>query len=168
MLIVSSLNDVKAAFERHAPARVISLLSEDEEMPEFPGLGANAHLKLFAEHDSRAATMAQEAVDRVSAIIDFIGNWDGDGDLLVHCNRGVSRSTAVAYIVMCMLRADKDEATIAAELRTLAPHADPCLMLVSMADDLLDRDGRMIDAIENLCPPCTSIEAPILTLPLAA
>ena len=166
MLIVSSLQKAHDAYKAHSPARVISLLSDDEELPSFEGLTDEAHLKLYVLEDASTATISKTAKERAQKIIDFLGPWDGAGGVLVHCNRGVARSMAAAYIVLCLLRPDDAEETLAQMLRDGAPHADPCPMLITYADDLLDRDGRMIDAIEDLCPPVTDMDPPLLILPL--
>lgn len=168
MLIVSSLSGAREAFERRRPSRVISLLSEDEAPPVFEGLDPQRHLLLYVDRESCAATIAKAGRDRARAIIDFVKAWDGDGDILVHCNRGVSRSTAAAYVVLCMREPQTSEAALMARLRKAAPHADPCPMIVNAADEILGRDGRMVDALDDLCPPCAAISAPLTLVSLAA
>jgi predicted protein tyrosine phosphatase len=167
MLIVSSLEGVSQAFQHYRPARVISLLSEDEMAPAFEGLAPDNYLQLYVERESCARTISAAARERAAEIISFIKAWDGSGDILIHCNRGVARSTAAAFIIMCMRAPGEKETALAARLRKIAPCADPCPMLVSYADDFLGRDGRMIEAIEDLPPPCPALCAPVVTLPLA-
>ncbi len=165
MLIISSLDGVANAYETHKPARVISLLSEDEALPAFEGLDPARHLKLYVERDACSLTISNAARRRAEEIVAFLRAWDRTGDILIHCNLGVSRSMAAGFITLCLFRND-DEAAIAQELRNAAPHADPCPLIVAYADDLLSRDGRMLDAIEDLPPPCSATGAPVLTLPL--
>lgn len=168
MLIVSSLDGACRAFAEHHPARVISLLAGDEQTPCFEGLGADRHLKLCVDNESSGEAISATGRRRAEAIVRFLSSWDGEGDILIHCNRGVSRSTAAAFVVMCMRAPDADERTLASLLRKAAPYADPCPMLIAHADEILGRDGRMIEAIEDLPPPRTAIAAPVVTLPLAA
>ena len=168
MLIVSPLRKVYDVWSERRPSRVISLLSQDESVPAFEGLNPDFHLKLYVERDACAATISDAAKGRAEEIIRFSQAWDGVGDIMLHCNRGVSRSMAAAFIILCMRDPNKAEALLAASLRRAAPHADPCPLIVSHADDLLDRDGRMLDAIEDLPPPCADTAAPVVTLPLAA
>lgn len=168
MLIVSSLGGACRAFADHRPARVISLLAGEDELPCFDGIGDDRHLKLCLDDESSGEAISVTARRRAEAIVRFLGNWDGKGDILIHCDRGVSRSTAAAFVVMCMRAPDADERVLAGLLRRSAPFADPCPMLVAYADELLNRDGRMIEAIEDLPPPHTTIAAPVVTLPLAA
>jgi predicted protein tyrosine phosphatase len=168
MLIVSSLAGAKEAFERRHPARVISLLSEDEAPPTFDGLDPKRHLSLYVDTESCCATIAKAGRERARAIVDFVRDWDGGGDILVHCNRGVSRSTAAAFVILCMREPQASEAALLARLRKAAPHADPCPMIVNAADEILGRDGRMVDALDDLSPPCAAISAPLTLVSVAA
>ncbi|MCB2114306.1 MAG: hypothetical protein KDD85_12275 [Parvularculaceae bacterium] len=167
MLIVSSLVGAADAYRKYEAARVISLLSEEEEAPDFDGLDSNRHLLLYVDRESCAQTINKAARARARDIIDFVSRWDGGGDILIHCNRGVARSTAAAYIIMCMREPETAEESLAQRLRKAAPHADPCPLLVTYADEILDRDGRMADAIDDLCAPCPTISAPVAIVSLA-
>ena len=168
MLIVSSLDGAQDAFAAHTPARVISLLSQDETAPHFDGLTPANHLHLYVERDACAETINKAAKGRAEEILSFLDQWDGAGDILIHCNRGVSRSMAAAYIIQCAKDPGADEEALATALRKAAPHADPCPLIVAHADEILDRDGRMLDAIQDITPPCADIAAPVVTLPLAS
>lgn len=123
---------------------------------------------LYVNDESCAETLKNGAEKRARALIDFVRNWDGQGDILVHCNRGVSRSPAAAFIIACAMAPDISEAAILAGIRRAAPHADPCPLIVDFADDLLGRKGRMFDAVQDLAPPCTALTAPTVTIQLAA
>ncbi|MFN0022461.1 MAG: tyrosine phosphatase family protein [Parvularculaceae bacterium] len=167
-MIVSSLAGATEAYLRHRPARVISLLSEDEAPPPFAGLAPCGHLVLYVAHESCAATISRAARERARDIIDFAKGWDGAGDILIHCNRGVARSTAAAFIILCIREPQTPEAALMKRLRAAAPHADPCPLFVSYADDILGRNGRMADALDETCPPCAAMPAPTAVVKVAA
>lgn len=90
----------------------------------------------------------------VVALLDFAGRWWGEAGaahpLVIHCWAGISRSTAAAFITTCALNPRRDEAAIAGELRSRSPSATPNARLVAIADDLLGRNGRMIQAIARI------------------
>ena len=71
------------------------------------------------------------------------------GTLLIHCEAGVSRSTATALIIyVCWLgRAREDEAM----QRVIAqrPYAIPNRRMVALADRLLGLDGRLLRARDD-------------------
>ena len=63
---------------------------------------------------------------------------------------GISRSTAAAFTALCLYRPSADEEEIAWELREASPSATPNRLIVSLADDVLGRSGRMVRAIEQI------------------
>ncbi len=85
----------------------------------------------------------------VQAILDFGRSRTGEAPMLVHCWAGISRSSAAAYMLACDGNLGH-EATIADELRRRAPFATPNRLMIALADDMLGRQGRMVDAIARI------------------
>ncbi len=168
MLIVSSLAGATEAYARYRPAQVISLLSEEEAAPHFRDLVADRHLLLYVARESCAASLSRAARDRARDLVRFAKGWDGQGDILIHCNRGVARSTAAAFIILCAREPETAEAALMKRLRAAAPHADPCPLLIDYADEILGRDGRMADALDDTAPPCPAMPAPLAIVGIAA
>jgi predicted protein tyrosine phosphatase len=83
-------------------------------------------------------------------LLSFVSQWDRKQPIVVHCFAGISRSTAAAFIMLCALRPEKGEDEIALRLRLASPSATPNIRLVGFADRLLEREGRMIAAIEAI------------------
>jgi predicted protein tyrosine phosphatase len=79
-----------------------------------------------------------------------VRGWDRTAPLVVHCWAGISRSTAAAFVSVCALRPDRDERDIAWMLRRASPTATPNSRIVSFADVLLGRNGRMVAAVEAI------------------
>ena len=94
--------------------------------------------------------MILPGAQHVETLVDFVGGWQPVRPIVVHCFAGISRSTAAAYITLCALKPDRDEADIARRLRTASPIATPNARLVAIADDLLGRQGRMVDAVRAI------------------
>jgi predicted protein tyrosine phosphatase len=88
--------------------------------------------------------------EHVADLLDFVRGWDRRAPLVVHCYAGISRSTASAFASVCALVPHRDEVSIAQALRRASPTATPNMRIVSLADRLLGRDGRMISAIETI------------------
>jgi len=86
----------------------------------------------------------------VADLLDFVRRWDRRAPLVVHCYAGISRSTASAFASVCALNPHRDENSIALALRSASPTATPNARIVSLADRLLGRDGRMVAAIETI------------------
>jgi predicted protein tyrosine phosphatase len=83
----------------------------------------------------------------IREVIAFACGWTRAAPMVIHCYAGVSRSTASAFIAACALRPDVPEARFAQLIRERSPTATPNARFVALADDLLERDGRMIAAI---------------------
>ena len=168
MIVVSSLNHAEEAFRRYRPSHVVSILDcEEPTPPAFDALAPENHITLI-ENCSESAQCDEDKQSRCDRLIALARRWDRKAPVLIHCNQGVARSMAAAYILMCAVEDEHCEKDIAERLRKAAPHADPNLLLVSEADSLLDRDDRMVEAILDLCPSCGAVAAPIVTLPVAA
>lgn len=172
MIIVSSLDLAQEAFRQYRPAYVVSILDIDEPtMPLFDSIPAKNHIKLIGNSARSDEKNGGGKTIRCEKILDLAHRWcreDENSTILIHCNEGAARSMAVAYILMCAIDTKNCEKDIAERLRKAAPHADPNLLLVSEADAALKREDRMIDAILDLCPSCSTESYPIVTLPFAA
>jgi predicted protein tyrosine phosphatase len=85
----------------------------------------------------------------VEQLIAFIREWGAErrNPLVVHCFAGISRSTAAAFTAACALAPDVSEAEWAKRIRDRSPTATPNLRVVELADQILGRGGRMVDAI---------------------
>jgi predicted protein tyrosine phosphatase len=151
MIIVCGLSAVEAQVERHGARSVVSLLGPETPHRDFTGIAADRHLKLTM-HDIIDAMEGFSHPRETDAqrLVDFVTAWDREHPLLIHCWAGISRSTASAYTALCMLRPDDSEEDLAWELRDASPSATPNRLIVSYADQLLGRQGRMTRAIEQI------------------
>lgn len=116
-----------------------------------PQIEPDRHLKLdFSDiiRPEPGEVMASE--EHIEALLAFARNWDRLDPMVVHCYAGVSRSTASAFIIACVLRPDISEKIWAMRLRAASPTATPNLHLVGLADTVLGRRGRMVAAIEGI------------------
>ena len=94
----------------------------------------------------------------VAKLIEFVTGWDRSAPIVVHCYAGISRSTAGAFITACALNPNRDEEIFARAIRSFSPTAQPNIRLVSLADDILGRGGRMISAIRAIGPGIAAYE----------
>ena len=92
------------------------------------------------------------AEEHVGDLIRFVRAWPRAAPLVVHCYAGISRSTAGAFVTACALNPQRNEATIARAIRDASPTAMPNIRIVTLADRLLGRDGRMIAAVRAIGP----------------
>ena len=147
MIIVAPLHAVPGLVESEKVGHVVSLLSPSMTPPTLP-VRPGHHLRLtLHDIDEPAEGFVAPEAHHVEALVGFAGQWPREAALLIHCFAGISRSTAAAYTVMCALAGEGEEARLAAELRAHSPQATPNRRIVALADDLLARRGRMVDAV---------------------
>jgi len=131
--------------------RLVSLLNI-EIMIETPGLiKPDNHLRLTMSdiNEPMAGRILPER-EHIEQLIAFAANWDRTSPMLIHCLAGISRSTAATFITLCALNPGQTEKHIAQTMRNASPTAQPNRLLIELGDGLLKRNGKMIEAIENL------------------
>jgi predicted protein tyrosine phosphatase len=151
MIHVCSLAKLEETVARSGAERVLSLLAAGTEVMRPASIARENHLHLVM-HDIAVAQdgMTMPGEDHVRNLLDFARRWDRAKPMVVHCYAGISRSTASAYIIAAALAPKRDEAELAQTLRKLSPSATPNPRLIAVADTLLSRQGRMIEAIEAI------------------
>ncbi len=98
------------------------------------------------------------AEEHVARLVQFVRGWDRAAPMVVHCFAGISRSTAAAFTAACVLNPQREEGEIARAIRAASPTAQPNARIVSIADRLLKREGRMIRAVESIGPASPATE----------
>ena len=151
MIHVCSLSKLEETVARSGAERVLSLLAAGTEVMRPASIVRENHLHLVM-HDIAVAQdgMTMPGEDHVRNLLDFARRWDRAKPMVVHCYAGISRSTASAYIIAAALAPKRDEVELAQTLRKLSPSATPNPRLIAVADTLLSRQGRMIEAIEAI------------------
>ena len=148
---VCPLSKVEETVNRTGARRLLSLLAVGTEMQRPAAVAAADHLHLVM-HDIAEAQdgMTVPGETHVLKLLDFARRWDRAQPLVVNCYAGISRSTASAYIIAAALAPQRDEEELAQTLRRLSPSATPNPRLVAVADDILRRRGRMVEAIRAI------------------
>ena len=149
---VCSLARLAETARRHRPSHMITLMSDVSDV-ERPGhIPPQQHLALeFNDIPDPLPGMVAPAAGHVQDVLRFAGEWRQEqAPLLIHCWAGISRSTAAAYAAVCALNPERDEAEVAETLRAASPSATPNPRMVRLADTILGRDGRMVQAIAGI------------------
>jgi len=150
-IIICSLDDLPVVIEQRQPSHLITLL-DPASMIETPlGFAPDRHLRIGVNDIAEPAEgliLPDESV--VARVLDFGRGWDETQPMVVHCWAGISRSTASAFVIACERNPQAAESAIAKAMRRAAPHASPNRRIVALADDLLGRRGRMVDAVDAM------------------
>jgi predicted protein tyrosine phosphatase len=166
-LLVTPLSSLEEAISTHAPSHLVSLLSPEHMIETPAGFDASRHLKLGVNDivDPADGT-APPARSHIDALLAFSRDWNGNGPLLIHCWAGISRSMASAFTILCDRLGPGREIEIACAMRQRAPHAQPNRLLVSHADEALERGGKMVAALDAMGPPLLVAEGVTTVFPL--
>ncbi len=153
-----TVSDSKARF-------VISAINPWSIPSTPPGVAPDNHLRI-AINDIEApfGELVHPERHHVEKIIQFARTWNRDGPLVIHCLAGISRSSASAFIVACTLATGATENSIARHLRQVSSAARPNRLMISLADEILNREGRMIAAISAMSPSAAAMDADTYTL----
>ena len=151
VLIVTPLRLLPQVLAERAPSHLITLLSPEELIETPAGFDQRRHLRLGV-HDISVPEAGMVAPDArlVERVLTFAQDWDERSPMVVHCWAGISRSTASAFAIACERNPHADELTIALAMRRASPSAFPNRRIVALADDILDRRGRMLEAVEAM------------------
>jgi predicted protein tyrosine phosphatase len=127
--------------------RAISLISPDAEVPDL-GLGERHHVLRFNDIAEPRDGLVAPAPSLIRTLFEYADRTRQEGaDLMVHCFAGISRSPAAAFVLACRYRPEIDAARHADILRRLCPEATPNALMVALADEALQAQGRMVSAI---------------------
>jgi len=153
MIHVCSLARLYSTVDETGARHIVTLLRLTDRVTRPSHIAAENHLILSV--DDITAPMdgyTAPAEEHVARLIDFVSGWDRATPMVVHCYAGISRSTAGAYVAACALNPQRDEMQIAWDIRRASRTATPNARIVSIADRLLKRDGRMVQAVETIGP----------------
>jgi predicted protein tyrosine phosphatase len=151
MIHVCSLARLHGTVETTGARHVVTLLKDAELVRRPTAIPETNHLVLGV--DDICVPMDGYVIacdEHVRSLIEFVRGWDRRSAMVVHCYAGISRSTAGAYVAACALSPQREERAIAHALRRASPTATPNAHIVSLADRLLGRGGRMVAAIEAI------------------
>lgn len=86
----------------------------------------------------------------VKTVIDFAQKIQHrDGKLLIHCEAGISRSTAAALTAFAVWLGRGQEQEAVAQVYAARPEAWPNSLFVELTDGLLARDGALLEALRE-------------------
>lgn len=140
--------------EAHSAAgvtHVLSLLNPGWPEPDIFGrFGAHARLDLrFHDIIDPLPGLRMPRQEDVADLLGFAAAVAAEpqGHLLVHCEKGMSRSTASLALVLAQARPELEAAEIMAEVVRLRPRAWPNLRILEFGDALLGRGGSLVAAV---------------------
>jgi predicted protein tyrosine phosphatase len=162
---LSCLHDTVATT---SASHVVTLINVGSQVERPASIAADRHLFIGVSDivEPLEGHILPEA-QHIEELLGFVRRWGRESPLVFHCWAGISRSTAAAYISACALTPERDEDSIARALREASPSATPNARFIALADDILGRSGRMVDAVKRIGRGQEASEGRPFTLRLA-
>ena len=153
MIHVCSLAALPDTVKATGASHVLTVMANVDQVRRPESVLAANHLKVSMDDITEQIDgFVAPSVSHIEQVLNFVRGWDRRAPLVVHCYAGISRSTAAAYVAACALNPNRDEQQIAWDIRRASRTAQPNAAIVSIADSLLKRDGRMVRAVETIGP----------------
>lgn len=151
MIHVCSLARLHSTVEDTGARHIVTLLKTIDRVQRPVCVPAENHLILGmddvpCEMDGYIHPCAEHVMD----LVQFVQGWDRRNAMVIHCYAGISRSTAAAFVTACALNPMRSEERIAQAIRDGSPTATPNIRIVTLADQILGRGGRMVKAVEAI------------------
>jgi len=140
--------------DEHCAAGVTHVLSilapEMDDPPAFDAFAPHRRLTLrfhdIIEPLPDRLAPARADVERLLAFGRELGDAPG-AHLLIHCQAGVSRSTAAAALILIQARPDCPAREALEAVSQIRPRAWPNLRILEFGDQLLGRNGEIVAAV---------------------
>ncbi|MFC4991657.1 hypothetical protein [Rubritalea tangerina] len=110
---------------------------------------ANIHFATF--DDTEVTNNGVPPVhEDVLGCLEYVRSIPEDSQLLIHCMAGISRSTATAMTIISDFYGPGSERDAALSVREIRPIANPNRLILSIADEILDRKGALSHAADSV------------------
>jgi predicted protein tyrosine phosphatase len=153
MIHVCSLADLHATVAATGARHVLTVMGKVNVVERPPLVSEANHLRVSMDDITEPADgFVAPSADHILRVLDFVRRWDRAAPLVIPCFAGISRSTASAFLTACALNPERDELTIARQIRAASPTAYPNRRIVALADAALARQGRMLAALDAIGP----------------
>jgi predicted protein tyrosine phosphatase len=104
------------------------------------------------QHPHSAHSLTPPSSQDLAGIIAFGKKLPHDARLLLHCQAGISRSTAAAFTILCAREPEISARRLLIKVWRKRPHCWPNQLMVDYADELLQRQGEMKEALQWFRP----------------
>ncbi|MBB5053742.1 putative protein tyrosine phosphatase [Afipia massiliensis] len=159
MIHVCSLAALPATVEATGAQHILTVMANVAQVVRPVSVLEANHLRIQMDDINEPALgFVAPSHEHVEQALAFIRKWDRTAPMVIHCYAGISRSTASAFMAACALNPNRDETSIARQIRAASPSAYPNRLIVTLADEVLGRGGRMVRALDAMGPGNMTIE----------
>lgn len=159
MIHVCSLAALPATVETTGARHILTVMGNISKVMRPASVPEENHLMISMDDITEPVDgFVAPSGDHVEQALAFVRKWDRAAPLVIHCYAGISRSTASAFMAACALNPHRDEISIARQIRAASPSAYPNRLIVTLADRVMGRQGRMLQALDEIGPGNMTVE----------
>ena len=157
-IIISGVirDELKKNIAAHPDAVVLSIVHpwnpeskiEDERIPAAPILTDRSQ-KMLCFYDVEFHGSKTPDFEQVEEGIQFVMDNIGSRDVIIHCHKGKSRSSAIALGALALVYPDDSAEKLIEKLLEMRPQAAPNIIVVQYADMIAGRDGKLVQAVAD-------------------
>jgi predicted protein tyrosine phosphatase len=153
MIHVCSLARLHNTVEETGAGHIVTLLKIVDRVQRPASIRMEDHLILGMDDIIEPLDGYTHPVEEhVTRLVQFVQAWPRKQPMVIHCYAGISRSTAGALVAACALNPNRSELKIAQAIRDGSSTATPNARIIALADQILGRRGRMIEAVRAIGP----------------
>ena len=132
---------------------VVTLIKDITLVHRPPSIAAKNHLLLDVDDIAEPIEgYVAPGEEHVGDLIRFARAWPLKAARGALGYAGIQPLDREAFVTACVVNPQRDEAQIARAIRDASPTAMPNIRIVTLADRLLGRDGRMVAAVRGMGP----------------
>jgi predicted protein tyrosine phosphatase len=139
-IIVSSQTEARHNRADWAPSHLISIRASGTKLLSMIDLPEERHLQLQFGDAMDPDEPDAAKIAHIEAAFAFVDGLPKDAHLLIHCLRGIGRSTALTLGILSRYMEPEDAA---ANLHALRPEAKPNRHVVGLCDTVLGLKGKL-------------------------
>ena len=159
MIHVCSLAALPETVRLTGASHVLTVMANVDQVARPASVLPANHLKVAMDDITEQMDgYVAPSAHHIEQVLNFVRGWDRTAPLVIHCYAGVSRSTASAFAAACALNPHREEIAFARQIRDASPMASPNRLIVSLADQALGREGRMLRALDEIGPAAMMVE----------
>lgn len=151
-IVICQADEVVKKVAELKPAAVLSIEHPGVKQGEAgfaPRLTDGTPQMILCFWDSEQLVERGPDIEQVEQGLAFAMEHIMKGDIIIHCQGGISRSTAVTLGVLSQLNPGKGEEELIKMLLDIRPIAAPNIIIVDLVDQLTGRDGRLLHAVND-------------------
>ena len=159
MLHVCSLAALPDTVRTTGASHVLTVMANVEQVQRPVSVLPANHLKVSMDDITEAMDgFVAPCEAHIEKVLAFVRGGDGGPQMVGRYYARISRAPASAFMTACALNPHRDEISIARQIRAASAIAQPNRLIVSIADKVLGREGRMLRALDEMGPGSMMVE----------